>query len=470
MQLKVTFQNASVGIVGEKLRMYNRDLMSAIKRFLMILAVMVSPLWILQALPAAQRLPNFVIIFADDLGYGDLSCYGHPAISTPNLDRMADEGMRFTQFYSAASVCSPSRAALLTGRYQIRSGITRVLQPLDRVGLPADEITFAEALKSKGYATACIGKWHLGQLPWSLPTRQGFDYYFGLPYSNNMSPSVPGREHYPPLPLVRNEEVIETEPKQWQLTPRYTEEAVSFIKQNKDKPFLVYMPHTFPHGPLFASPRFKGKSLYGLYGDVVEELDWSVGEILDTLRELQLVDNTLVFFTSDNGAVARRPDGGCVGLLTGKKGNVFEGGIREPAIAWWPGRVPAGSVSRDVAITIDLFTTVLALGGVEIPKDRPIDGVNLVPVLEGKKPVAKRTLFFYRGDDLQAVRRGPWKLIYLKKSSASTRHFRPVRTNSPQLFQIEHDPSEKVNLAKEHPEIVAELVKEIERFKAGLSK
>jgi len=438
---------------------------------MMIMLVLLSLIGKSQILSADQRPPNFVIIFADDLGYGDLACYGHPTIATPNLDRMAAEGMRFTQFYSSASVCSPSRAALLTGRYQIRSGVTTVLQPLDKIGLPTEEITFAEAVKSKGYATACIGKWHLGRTPEFLPTRQGFDYYFGLPYSNNMSPSVPKRRHYPPLPLIRNEEVIETEPKQWQLTSRYTEEAVKFIKQNRDQPFLLYLPHTFPHRPLFASPRFKGKSRYGLYGDVVEELDWSVGQILSTLRELKLADNTLVFFTSDNGAVVNATfDNGSVGLLSGGKGNVFEGGIREPAIAWWPGRVPAGSVSREVAITMDLFTTLLTLAGVQVPKDRPVDGVSLVPVLEGKGSLPQRSLFFYRGEDLQAVRRGPWKLIYLKMQWDSRKRLRPVRTDSPQLYHLQHDPAEKVNLAKKHPNIVAELVREIEQFKTGLSK
>jgi arylsulfatase A-like enzyme len=414
---------------------------------------------------AADRLCNFVILFADDLGYGDLSCFGHPTIHTPHLDRMAAEGMRFTQFYSAASLCTPSRAALLTGRYQIRSGMTEVLFPKDKTGLPAGEITIAEALKTKGYATACIGKWHLGHQPEFYPTRQGFDYYFGLPYSNDMTPSMKRRRQYPPLPLIRNEQVIETEPDQTLLTGRYTEEAVGFIKENKDTPFLLYFAHSFPHRPLFASKRFKGKSRRGLYGDVVEEIDWSVGEVLKTLRDLRLAENTFVFFTSDNGAdLWSKVNGGSAGLFTGGKAQTHEGGIREPAIAWWPGRIPAGRVSREISITMDLFTTCLTLAGVEIPQDRPIDGVNLLPVLEGKGSLGERTLFFYRGGLLQAVRRGPWKLSYY----APGKGLKPGLAQSGRLYNLPVDPSEKYDLADRHPEIVAMLKKEMGRFKASL--
>ncbi len=260
--------------------------------------------------PASSRgdIPNVVILFADDLGYGDLGVYGHPTIRTPNLDRMAAEGMKFTQFYVGASVCTPSRAALLTGRLPLRSGMVndrfRVIFPPSEGGLPESEITLAEALKTKGYATACIGKWHLGHRPEHLPTNQGFDQYFGLPYSNDMSPALtPGSANRgdPPLPLLRGTETIEEEPDQRELTRRYTEEAIQFIRDNKDRPFFLYLPHTFPHVPLFASDAFEGKSPRGLYGDVVEELDWSTGQILTTLRDLGLAENTFVFFTSDNG-------------------------------------------------------------------------------------------------------------------------------------------------------------------------
>ena len=284
----------------------------------------------------SQR-PNFIIIFADDLGYGDLGCYGHPTIHTPNLDRMAGQGMRFTQFYSAASVCTPSRAALLTGRLPIRSGMCsdsrRVLFPDSAEGLPQEEVTLAEALKAQGYATACIGKWHLGHHPEYLPTRHGFDTYFGIPYSNDMRP----------CPLMRNEEVLEEPAEQATLTARYTEEAIGFIKAHRDEPFFLYFPHTFPHVPLFASDRFKGTSKRGLYGDVVEELDWSVGQVLKALEECDLGDRTLVVFTSDNGPwLTQSERGGSAGLLREGKGSTWEGGMREPAIAWWPGRGGSG--------------------------------------------------------------------------------------------------------------------------------
>ncbi|MGB9625015.1 MAG: sulfatase family protein, partial [Phycisphaerae bacterium] len=267
---------------------------------------------------AAERPPNLVILFADDLGYGDLCCYGHPSIRTPNLDRMASEGLRFTDFYSAAPVCTPSRAALLTGRLPIRSGMVgttrHVLFPDSKGGLPASEITIAEALKTKGYATACVGKWHLGHLPQYLPTRNGFDSYYGIPYSNDMKPS----------PILRNEEVIEEPAVQETLTPRYTDEAIKFIRREKDKPFFLYLAYNFPHVPLHVSDRFKDKSLRGLYGDVVEEIDWSVGEVLRTLRELGLAEKTLVVFSSDNGPwLIKNQHGGSAGLLRDGKGSTW---------------------------------------------------------------------------------------------------------------------------------------------------
>jgi len=439
------------------------------KNALVIPALMI--VLICSHLQAAQRLPNLVILFADDLGYGDLSCYGHPTISTPHLDRMADEGMRFTQFYSAASLCTPSRAALLTGRYQIRSGMTKVLFPKDNYGLPSEEITIAEVLKTKGYATACIGKWHLGHLPQYLPTRQGFDYYFGLPYSNDMTPSMPGRNNYPPLPLICNEQTIETEPDQSLLTKRYTAEAIQFIKQNKDKPFLLYLAHTFPHRPPAVSAQFKGKTLRGLYGDVVAELDWSTGQVIRTLNQLGLAENTLVFFTSDNGAdLWSQVNGGSAGLFSGGKAMIEEGGIREPAIAWWPGRIPAGRVCRDVAITLDLFATCAALAGAQIPQDRPIDGIDLTHVLEGKEQAPERSLYFYRGNDLHAVRRGPWKLNRYQLKKPPNQRARWVRTDPPRLFNVQEDPSEKYDLAPKNPDLVTNLANDMHQFEAGLKK
>src|SRR6266540_1881026 len=330
---------------------------------------------------SGRRPPNIIIIMADDLGYGDLGCYGHPSIRTPNLDRMAAEGIRFTDFYASAPVCTPSRAGLMTGRLPLRTGMAsdarRVLFPDSAGGLQPNEITIARALKAKGYATACIGKWHLGHLPQYLPTRHGFDYYFGIPYSNDMDrdPKAPeGREgifhakiEYFQVPLMRNEEFIERPADQATLTRRYTEEALRFIEQNKSKPFLLYFPHTFPHVPLFASAKFKGTSPRGLYGDVVEELDWSAGQVLDLLRREGLAQNTFVFFTSDNGPwLTQDQHGGSAGLLREGKGSTWDGGMRVPGIGWWPGRIRAGSVTRDLASNLDLLPTCLALARVSL--------------------------------------------------------------------------------------------------------
>src|ERR1051325_10498838 len=325
----------------------------------------------------AERPPNFIIILADDLGYGDLGCYGHPSIRTPELDRMAAEGMRFTDFYVAACVCTPSRAALLTGRLPIRSGMSgdldhRVQTRNSSGGLPPEEITIARALKGKGYATGCIGKWHLGHRPEHLPNSHGFDSFYGLRWSNDMepAPNIPRNASmnlHPKLEwwncaLLRNNEVIEQPTDLSTLTRRYTAEAVQFIEANRKKPFFLYMAHTYPHVPLFASKQFQQKSARGLYGDVVEELDWSVGQVLETLRKQGLAGNTLVFFTSDNGPwLVKDLAGGSAGPLRGGKGSTWEGGMREPGIAWWPRKIKAGAVNHELACSMDLFTTCLSL-------------------------------------------------------------------------------------------------------------
>lgn len=407
--------------------------------------------------------PNLVIIFADDLGYGDLGAYGHPTIRTPNLDRMAQEGMRFTQFYVAASVCTPSRAGLLTGRYPVRTGLVlgplrdRVLFPSDTVGLPPEEVTIAELLKQRGYATLAIGKWHLGDLPRFLPTAQGFDGYFGIPYSNDMDyvPPREGKPGYWNVPLMRDTTIIERPADQASLTKRYTEEAVRFIREHVDGPFFLYLAHTFPHIPLFASEDFLGVSARGLYGDVVAELDWSTGEVLRALSETGIAGRTLVIFTSDNGPwLVQRADGGSAGLLRGGKGTTWEGGLREPMIAWWPGTVPAGTTTGALATTLDLLPTAAALASAPLP-DRPLDGYDILPVLRDGAPSPRDFFAYYRGDRVYAVRTGPWKAHFITQTAYPDGP--AVAHDPPELYQLEIDPSERFDIAAEHPEVIAEI-------------
>ncbi|MFO8014144.1 MAG: sulfatase [Phycisphaerae bacterium] len=403
---------------------------------------------------AENRPPNIVVIFTDDQGYQDLGCFGSPDIKTPNVDGMAERGMKFTDFYVAAPVCSASRAALLTGCYPIRTGITGVLFPKNKNGLTREKKTVAEILKTRGYATACIGKWHLGTgtegisgLPDHaefMPTSRGFDYYYGIPYSNDMRPT----------PVIRNLETVEEPARQATLTQRYTEEAVRFIREHQDGPFFLYVPHTMPHVPLAASERFRGKSDRGLYGDVIEEIDWSTGEILKTLRDLGLDEKTLVIYTSDNGPwLSKGKHGGSAKPLRDGKFHTWEGGFRMPCVMRWPGRIPADTVCNETAATIDLAPTFAALAGAHLPDGYEMDGDSILPLMEGRAgaETPHEAYFFYRGHRLEAVRAGKWKLI-LYQGAGKGEPGKPL-----ELYDLRADIGETTNVAKDHPEGVKRL-------------
>lgn len=432
---------------------------------------------------APNRLPNFVIVFIDDMGYADIGPFGAQGYPTPHLDRLAREGRRFTDFYVTQAVCSASRAGLITGCYNVRVGIFGALAHQANHGLNASEVTLAEIVKQKGYATACIGKWHLGHHPKFLPTQHGFDEYFGLPYSNDMWPGHPTAGHnFPALPLLEGTRVIDadvTAEDQRQLTTRYTERAVRFIERNKDRPFLVYLAHSMVHVPLFVSERFAGKSPRGLFGDVVMELDWSVGQIVDCLRRHGLDRNTLVIFTSDNGPwLAYGDHAGSAGPLREGKGTMFDGGCRVPTLMWWPGVVPAGSVCREPAMTIDLLPTIARLVGARLPEHK-IDGLDIWPLVSGQ-PGAKsphKALFFYWGQQLHAVRMGRWKLhcphkypTLAGRPGGSGGKPVPYQQGSigKALFDLETDPGETTDVAQQHPEVVREIEALADAMRADL--
>ncbi len=422
-------------------------------------------LWLLAAgwgagLAAAgdeQRPPNFILILCDDLGYGDVGCFGSTKNRTPNVDRMAREGARFTSFYATSGVCTPSRSSLMTACYPRRVNMhlsargAWVLLPGDAKGLNPQEITVAEVLRERGYATSCVGQWHLGDQPQFLPTRQGFDSYFGIPYANDMGNARPKR-NYPPLPLLRNETVVETEPDQAQLTQRYTAEAIKFITANKDRPFFLYLSHTFPHWPLSASERFRDRSANGVYGAAVEEIDWSTGEILATLQKLGLDERTLVIFTSDNGAA--RPPGGSNAPLRGFKGSTFEGGMRVPCVMRWPGQIPAGVACDALAATLDVLPTLAGLAGGKPPTDRILDGRDIWPLMAGLPEVTTphEVFYYYRVRQLEAVRDARWKL----------------RLKGRELYDLQTDIGESKNVANEHPEVVRRLLALATKARADL--
>lgn len=421
---------------------------------------------------AEEGSPNFVIIFIDDMGYGDIEPFGSKLNRTPNLNQMAKEGMKLTSFY-AAPVCSASRAQLLTGCYAPRVSVPGVFFPAGSRGLNPKEETVADYLKSLGYATMCVGKWHLGDQREFLPTRQGFDGYFGIPYSNDMGrPTLDdGRSVHP---LVRDEEVAELLENEGQrrITREYTEEAVRFIEKNKDDRFFLYLPHTAMHVPLFPHKDFVGKSKNGTYGDWVEEVDWSVGQILDTLRRLKLDENTLVLFTTDNGPWASKGKaGGVSGPLRGSKGCTLEGGVRVPTIAWWPGKIKAGSENDGVAGTTDVLPTFVGLAGGALRGNVRIDGVDVAPVLLGEAEESSRDAwFYYQGTNLKAVRSGPWKLAVAPQSLGMGIRERAadLQTSEPRLYNLDEEIGEVTNVAAKHPEVVANLLKKIEEMRADI--
>jgi arylsulfatase A-like enzyme len=438
--------------------------------------------WILLSTPGfrtpasvAPAKPNFILILADDMGYGDIGPFGSTKSRTPNLDRLAHEGMRLTSFY-AAPVCTPSRAQILTGCYAKRVSLPNVLSPAASIGLSSHEHCIAELLKQQGYATIAIGKWHVGDAPEFLPTHHGFDRYFGLPYSNDMGGPTDlvkaRRQRRPPLPLVENGKVIETVTPEGQnrLTERYTAEAVRFVREHKDTPFFLYLPHTAVHVPIHPGDKFRGRSPFGLYNDWVEEVDWSVGQVLDTVRELGIAERTLIIFTSDNGPwLTQGTNAGTAGPLRGGKGGTYEGGVREPTIAWWPGRIAAGTSSDAVAANFDLLPTFVSLAGGKLPTDNKIDGEDLSPLLLGRTTKSShKAHFYFSGNNLQAVRSGPWKLAVAPQSEGLGKPAPGKADFKPTLYNLDSDIGERHDVAAEHPDVMKELRALVAKMDADL--
>jgi arylsulfatase A-like enzyme len=425
------------------------------------------------------RPPNIVHIIGDDVGYDDLSCYGAPKIKTPNLDRLAAQGMRFTSFYAPSAICTPTRAALMTGCYAQRVGLQRVLFPNDNIGLSDSEITIAELLKTRGYATECIGKWHLGHAPQFLPTRHGFDSYLGIPYPNDHGPERQNSNKqtapFPPIPLIRDDKIIEQPADLAKLPDQFVDEAVKFMTANKDRPFFLHLANIETHTPWFTPERFHEKSGDTAFGDAVVCMDWMVGQVMTTLDQLGLSDNTIVVFTSDNGPLWQR--GPELEKIYGKYGTVdttrphllragkyqarWEGGTRVPAIVRWPGKIKSGTATDEIAAGFDLFATFASAAGAKVPEDRIIDGKDLTPLLTGATDKSPRdTFYYYGGFTLNAVRQGDYKLILPGRP--------PPDVDKTLLFDVRRDPGEKKDFAAEHPEIVQQLMKVVEQARDDL--
>jgi arylsulfatase len=463
----------------------------------MIRSLIVLALSIHAAFAAASGKPNVIVIFTDDQGYGDVGCFGAKGFETPNLDQLAREGTRFTHFHVAQPVCSASRAGLLTGCYPNRLGIHGALGPKSAVALAHSETTLAEVFKTQGYATGMAGKWHLGDASKYLPVHHGFDEYLGLPYSNDMWPLHPEfanlpadiakrKQGYPPLPMIEDDRIIDPEvtgDEQAQLTTRYTERAVNFIEKHRDQPFFFYLAHSMPHVPLFVSDKFKDKSKQGLYGDVIMEIDWSVGQIMATLRKYQLADNTLVIFTSDNGPwLSYGSHAGSAGPLREGKGTCLEGGTRVPCVMRWPGKIPADTRSDAMFMTIDLLPTLAKLIGAKLP-ELPIDGMDVWPIISGL-PAATNPhpayALYYNTNELQAVLSGDgrWKLLLPHSyrtlngrsggSNGRPVNYQQAKITQPELYDLTNDIGETSNIAGANPDVLAKLTAAAEKFRADL--
>jgi arylsulfatase A-like enzyme len=468
-------------------------------RLLSVIAVSLSSLAAASFAAEPPARPNVVLLFTDDQGYGDVGCFGAKTFKTPNLDRMATEGTRFTSFYVAQAVCTASRAALMTGSYSNRVSLFGALNHESKVGIAESELLLPELFKSQGYATAIFGKWHLGHRDKFLPTRHGFDEFLGLPYSNDNGPLHPIVRTIPSLPLIDGEKVVELDPDQSQFTRAFTDRAVRFIEKNKDRPFFLYVPHVMPHVPIFASDKFRGKSGAGLYGDVIEELDSGIGEVFATIKRLGLDEKTLVIFCSDNGPfLSYGNHAGSAGPLREGKLTTFEGGIRVPCIMRWPGQIPAGRTSSELVSALDLLPTFARLIGGKLSSNK-IDGEDRWPLLSGQPGAKPRdTFYYYAGDELQAVRSGPWKLHLaheyltpaqppgkngkpanfenLKPESMqmsglrgiASRHGYLVKKLEQSLYNLEEDVGEATNVAAQHPDVVERLLKLAEAARADL--
>lgn len=420
----------------------------------------------------AEKPTNFIVIYIDDMGFGDIALTGAIGYTTPNIDKMAASGMYFSRYYAPQAVCSASRAGLLTGCYPNRVGFRGALDHTAKTGINAEEETISKILKKKGYTTAAFGKWHLGHHTQFLPTNNGFDEFFGIPYSNDMWPNHPtNKNYYPPLPLIEGEEVVKTNPDQSQFTTEFTERTINFIRKNQRNPFFVYLAHPMPHVPLFVSDKFKGKSEQGLYGDVIMEIDWSVGQIMQTLKELNLEENTLMIFTSDNGPWLNYGNhAGSSGGLREGKGTTFEGGQRVPCLMMWKGVISPGTVNNNLVAGMDILPTIATIAGAPMP-DKKIDGVNIFSLLKGEnvEPPRKSFYYYYRNNNLEAVQDGQWKLVFPHKGRTYVgfepgNDGQPGKTNENSevaagLYDLRRDPGEQYNVMEFYPEIVQKLEK-----------